>query len=59
MEELGLEPGPELQELYGSILRQERSLVRAPTPTIEDHYDEVMRAFVAGRLVPILGPGAG
>ena len=58
VEELGLEPGPELQELYGSILRQERSLVRAPTPTIEDHYDEVMRAFVAGRLVPILGPGA-
>ena len=58
VEELGLEPGPELQALYGSILRQERSLVRAAAPAIEDHYDEVMRAFVAGRLVPVLGPGA-
>ena len=58
VDELGIEPGPELQELYGSILRQERSLVRAAEPAIEDHYDEVMRAFLAGRLVPILGPGA-
>ena len=29
VDELGIEPGPELQALYGSILRQERSLVRA------------------------------
>ena len=28
VDELGIEPGPELQALYGSILRQERSLVR-------------------------------
>ena len=52
-------PGPELQALYGSILRQERSLVRVAPPALEDHYDEVMRAFLAGRLVPVLGPGAG
>ena len=58
IEELGIEPGPELQALYGSILRQERTLVRAAQPAIEDHYDEVMRALGAGRLVPILGPGA-
>ena len=59
VEELGIEPGPELQALYGSILRQERSLVRVAPPAIEDHYDEVIRAFSAGRLVPVLGPGVG
>jgi DNA-binding SARP family transcriptional activator len=59
VEELGIEPGPELQALYGSILRQERSLVRIAPPPLDDHYDEVMRAFGAGRLVPVLGPGVG
>ena len=59
VDELGIEPGPELQELYGSILRQERSLVRVAPPSLDDHYDEVLRAFSAGRLVPMLGPGAG
>jgi len=59
VDELGIEPGPELQALYGSILRQERSLVRVAPPTLEDHYDEVIRAFSAGRLVPVLGPGVG
>lgn len=58
VEELGLEPGPELQALYGSILRQERTLVRVGPVKLEDHYDEVMRAFSAGRLVSVLGPGA-
>ena len=58
VDELGIEPGPELQALYGSILRQERSLVRVAQPALEDHYDEVMRALAAGRLVPVLGPGA-
>jgi DNA-binding SARP family transcriptional activator len=59
VDELGIEPGPELQALYGSILRQERSLVRVAPPALADHYDEVMRALLAGRLVPVLGPGAG
>jgi DNA-binding SARP family transcriptional activator len=58
VEELGLEPGPELQELYGAILRQERSLAPAPPPALEDNYDEVVRALTTGRLVPVLGPGA-
>jgi DNA-binding SARP family transcriptional activator len=56
--ELGIEPGPELQGLYGSILRQERALVTAPAPALDDHFDEVLRALLAGRLVPVLGPGA-
>jgi len=59
VDELGIEPGPELQALYGSILRQERSLVRVAPPALEDHYDEVLRAFSAGRLVPVLGRAAG
>jgi DNA-binding SARP family transcriptional activator len=58
LEELGIEPGPELQGLYGSILRQERTLVRVPAPALEDHYDEVLRALLSGRLVPVLGPAA-
>lgn len=57
VEELGIEPGPELQALHGAILRQERTLVRVASPALEDHYDEVCRAFTAGRLVPVLGPG--
>ena len=59
VDELGIEPGPELQALYGSILRQERSLVRVAPPALDDHYDEVLRAFSAGRLVPVLGRAAG
>ena len=58
VEELGIEPGPELQALYGSILRQERTLVQVPPPALEDHYDEVLRALLGGRLVPVLGPAA-
>ena len=57
IEELGLEPGPELQALYGSILRQERALTPAVPVALDDHYDEVLRALTAGRLVPVLGPG--
>ena len=59
VDEQGVDPGPELQAVYGAILRQERSLVRVAPPALNDHYDEVMRAFLAGRLVPVLGPGAG
>jgi DNA-binding SARP family transcriptional activator len=56
VEELGIEPGPELQRLYRGILRQERSLAPAPAPTLDDHYDDVARALWSGRLVPVLGP---
>jgi DNA-binding SARP family transcriptional activator len=59
VDDLGIEPGPELQALYGSILRQERRLVHVAPLALNDHYDEVMRAFAAGRLVPVLGPNAG
>ncbi len=56
VEELGIEPGQDLQELHGSILRQEAGL-RAPgtAPPAEDHFEEVLRVLLAGRLVPVLG----
>ena len=56
--ELGLEPGPELQSLYASILRQDSALLPAQPPRLDDQVDEVVRALLAGRLVPVLGPGA-
>ena len=56
VEELGIEPGPTLQELYKSILRQEAALeLGAVTPSPQDHYDEVVDAVLAGRLIPFLG----
>ena len=59
LDELGIEPGPGLQELHQSILRQDRRLAPKPVEQAEhDHLDEVLRAMLAGRLVPVLGPGA-
>jgi DNA-binding SARP family transcriptional activator len=60
VDELGIEPGPALQQLNGAILRQEISLtpvgVGAPA---EDHFEEVLKAVVSGRLVPVLGSDVG
>jgi DNA-binding SARP family transcriptional activator len=59
VDELGIEPGRALQHLYGQILRQERVL-DARASAIEDSVDdteEVWRAILAGRLVPVLGTG--
>jgi DNA-binding SARP family transcriptional activator len=60
VEELGIEPSPALQQLHASILRQETSLqpVGMP-PTTDDHLAEVARLLLAGRVVPVFGPGAG
>jgi DNA-binding SARP family transcriptional activator len=59
VEALGIEPSRELQQLYGSILRQEATLDSAPSPPqLEDHYGEIAKAALAGRLVVVLGPGA-
>lgn len=58
-EELGLDPSPALQELYGSILRQEGTLApaAAATASADDHYGDVVGALLAGRLVVVLGAG--
>jgi DNA-binding SARP family transcriptional activator len=58
-EQLGIDPGTELQQLYGRILRQESVL--APGSSTgdldDDHYADVVKALLAGRLVPVLGTG--
>jgi DNA-binding SARP family transcriptional activator len=59
LDELGLEPSRDLQNLHGAILRQERSLdLTAAPPPPHDQTAEVVRALLAGRLMPVLGPGA-
>jgi hypothetical protein len=57
VDELGIDPGPALQQLHGSILRQERLLEPAAPRPVEDRYDDVVNAAVAGRLVTVIGPG--
>ena len=56
VEELGVEPGRELHQLHGAILRQDAGLQApgAATPS-EDHFDEVVGALFTGRLVTVLG----
>ena len=56
--ELGIEPSPALKRLHSAILRQEDALEpAAPPPPPSDHYEEIMRAALAGRLVTMLGTG--
>jgi DNA-binding SARP family transcriptional activator len=59
VDELGIEPGPALQQLHASILRQERSL--QPTAggrSSDDHYEDVVKAILSARVVPVIGPRA-
>jgi DNA-binding SARP family transcriptional activator len=56
VEELGIEPGPELQRLHASILRQETRLEVTRPPTADDSLGDVVRALLRGSLVPVLGP---
>jgi DNA-binding SARP family transcriptional activator len=57
-DELGIDPGPGLQQLYASILRQETNLAPAASPARPaDHYANVVEALTAGRLVTVLGAG--
>ena len=59
VEELGIEPGPKLKEIYTSILRQERTLSPvSATASPEDQLTDMIRALTSGRLVPVLGSGA-
>jgi DNA-binding SARP family transcriptional activator len=56
VDELGLEPGPQLQELHARILRQEVPRPRPAHDGIDDdHFRDVGEALLAGRLVPVLG----
>jgi len=56
VDELGIEPGPALQQLNGRILRQEASLEASDALLpATGHFDEVVKAMLEGRLVPVLG----
>jgi DNA-binding SARP family transcriptional activator len=56
VDELGIDPGPTLQQLYRAILRQESGLDAVPqAPAPEDHFAAVVSALLGGRLVPVLG----
>ena len=56
IEQLGIEPGRELQELHGAILRQEAALgLGRRRPASDDHLAEVTETMLTGRVVPVLG----
>jgi len=56
VEQLGIEPSRELQQLHGAILRQEAGLQATDAdPPSEDHFEEVLLALFSGRLVAVLG----
>jgi DNA-binding SARP family transcriptional activator len=58
VDELGIDPGPALQRLHASILRQDAPLEAAPSEQhADDHYEDVVRSLLDGRLVVVLGFG--
>jgi DNA-binding SARP family transcriptional activator len=61
VEELGIEPGPELKRLQSEILRHESGIAAPDMGAAEvDDDAEIMTALLAGRVVPVLGlHGAG
>jgi DNA-binding SARP family transcriptional activator len=56
VDQLGIEPSRELQQLHGAILRQDADLQTpgAAAPS-EDHFEQVLLALFSGRLVVVLG----
>jgi DNA-binding SARP family transcriptional activator len=60
VDQLGIEPSRDLQQLHGAILRQETAL-QAPdaTPPSEGHFEKVLGALFEGRLVAVLGADIG
>jgi DNA-binding SARP family transcriptional activator len=60
VEELGIEPGPELRQLQGEILRHEAGIAAPGGAAVSTEDDEIVKALLAGRVVPVLGlDGAG
>jgi len=60
VDQLGIEPSRELQQLHGAMLRQEATL-QAPgaAPPSEGHFEQVLQALFRGRLVAVLGAEVG
>jgi DNA-binding SARP family transcriptional activator len=60
VDELGIEPGPELRQLQAEILRHEAGIGTSPAAGETDEDGEIVSALVAGRVVPVIGlDGAG
>jgi DNA-binding SARP family transcriptional activator len=60
IDELGIEPGPELKRLQSEILRHEAGLVVSDHPAPSDEEGEIVKALLSGRVVPVIGvDGAG
>jgi DNA-binding SARP family transcriptional activator len=60
IDELGIEPGPELKRLQAEILRHEAGLAASASPAPADEEGEIVKALLAGRVVPVIGvDGAG
>jgi len=56
VDELGIDPSRGLQQLHGSILRQDAALDVGPAaPLAEDRLKDLAAALLGGRLVPVLG----
>jgi DNA-binding SARP family transcriptional activator len=55
VEELGIDPSPRLQQLHAAILRQEVDLQPARAAPAQDHFEDVARTMLEGRVVPVLG----
>jgi DNA-binding SARP family transcriptional activator len=59
VEELGVEPGRPLRELFSAILRHDAALEPngGEAAAGDEHLEAIARALVDGRLVLVLGPG--
>ena len=56
VEELGIEPGPELKRLQSEILRHEAGIAAPGSARVDvDDDAEILGALLAGRVVPVLG----
>ena len=55
IDELGIEPGPELRQLQAEILRHEAGLAPQGVSTGTDEEGEIVKALLAGRVVPVIG----
>jgi DNA-binding SARP family transcriptional activator len=60
IDELGIEPGPDLKRLQSEILRHESGLAVSDHPAPSDEEGEIVKALLSGRVVPVIGvDGAG
>jgi DNA-binding SARP family transcriptional activator len=55
IDELGIEPGPELKRTQAEILRHEAGFEAGAAPAAADEEGEIVKALLAGRVVPVIG----